>query len=289
MKHKGNIRQWAALLLVVPLLSATVVLGQELAPQARHAEMLERIERSPLPGSIKLVSTEGNREILGQVHALVPHGLEQVSGALGSAASWCEITFLHPNVKACTHDEGVDDTSTLQLYLGRRFFEPPDEATALQLRFEAIRVDDDHFEVSVGGARGPHGTRNFRMQLEAFPLHADETLVQLRYSVEIGALARFALRVYFATGGRHRIGFSLDDDGEPVRGLRGMIERNVMRFHLGLKAYLETRDEPQVRRLQARLERWFELSERYPEQLRELDRDRYLDQKQREWRQQQRL
>ncbi|AGA33742.1 hypothetical protein TVNIR_2082 [Thioalkalivibrio nitratireducens DSM 14787] len=265
------------------------VFGQDFAPQARHAEMLERIERSPLPGRIELESTEGNREILGKIHALVPYGFDEVAGVLGSAASWCETAFLHPNVKACTHDEGVDRASTLHLYVGRRFFEAPDEAAALQLLFEATRVDEGYLEVSVGGARGPHGTRNFRMQLEAFPIDADETFVRFRYSVEIGALTRFALRVYFATGGRHRIGFSLDEDGEPVRGLRGMIERNVMRFHLGLKAYLETRHEPQARRLQARLERWFDLSERHPEQLRELDRDRYLDQKRREWRQQQRL
>lgn len=71
------------------------------------------------------------------------------------------------------------------------------------------------------------------------------------------------------------------------RGSR--IERTVMRFYLALQAWLDVRDQPAQEQLLARLERWFDLTDEYPRQLRELDRETYLDQKQREYANQQRL
>ncbi len=62
-----------------------------------------------------------------------------------------------------------------------------------------------------------------------------------------------------------------------------------MRFYLALQAWLDVRDLPAQEQLLARLERWFDLTDAYLRQLRELDRETYLDQKQREYANQQRL
>jgi hypothetical protein len=150
--------------------------------------------------------------------------------------------------------------------------------------------EDDHLEIALGGDGGPHGVRDLHMELEAIPSGAGRTLVRFGYTLGIGAAARLAMEGYFATAGRDRVGFTtIEDDNALVRGLQGMIERNVMRFYLGVQAYLDSLHLPQHERLQARLENWFDLTERYPEQLRELDRETYLAQKRREREQQEAL
>jgi hypothetical protein len=114
--------------------------------------------------------------------------------------------------------------------------------------------------------------------------------LRFRYSLQLGAMTRAAMSVYLSSAGRHRVGFSTDSENQQlVGGLRGMIERNAMRFYLGLQAYLDALHLPEDERHAARLEGWFDLTERYPEQLRELDRETYLDQKRRELEQQRQL
>ena len=61
-----------------------------------------------------------------------------------------------------------------------------------------------------------------------------------------------------------------------------MIERNAMRYHLAVKAYLGTLEVSEPRRFERRLERWFELTSDYRTQLFEMERDEYLRCKRRE-------
>src|SRR5690606_28846473 len=96
---------------------------------------------------------------------------------------------------------------------------------------------------------------------------------------------RTAQRLYFSTAGRHRVGFSREGE-RPIRGLRGMMERNTMRFYLALQAYLEA---PGDEALAERLSRWHALTQEYPEQLKEMSLEEYLDTKQREYQNQQAL
>lgn len=277
------------LLVVVAGLLPVAVLGQGAGLRAHIGEIVERIEASPLGEPLLVASREGDHELYGEIHALVAHEFAKVSDAFGSAANWCDIVFLHLNVKACVADGG-DAQAGLRMYLGRRHFQTPGQATRVELQFRVVDAGTRHLVTELSGERGPHGTGNFRMELEALPAGADRTLLRFRYGVELGALARTAMGIYLSTAGRHRIGFSMDENGQaPVRGLRGMIERNAMRFYLGLQAYLDTLHLPENERVAARLEHWFDHTERYAKQLREIDRDAYLDQKQRELAQQRRL
>jgi hypothetical protein len=281
----------ALLVGVAGLLGAASVHGQVAALHAQVGEIVARIEASPLGEPMLVESRAGERErqIYGEVHALVAHEFAKVAAALASAASWCDIVFLHLNVKACVPDGG-DGLSVLHLYVGRRHFQTPAQATLVELQFRVVGAGTTHLVTELSGERGPHGSRNVRMELEAMPAGTDRTLVRFRYELELGALTQAVMGVYLATAGRHRIGFSMDDGSrQPVRGLRGMIERNAMRFYLGLQAYLDTLHLPEDERITARLENWFDHTERYAEQLRELDRDTYLDQKRRELAQQRQL
>lgn len=284
----GSMLLWTLLVVVAGLLSAAV-LGQGMGLRAQLDEIVERIDASPLGEPLLVASREGEHGLYGEIHALVPHEFAKVADAFGSAANWCDIVFLHLNVKACVADV-AEGRAGLRMYVGRKYFQTPAQATSVELQFRVVEAGPRHLVTALSGERGPHGTGDFRMELEAIPVGTERTLLRFRYELDVGALTRAAMAVYLSTAGRHRIGFSLDEsDRKPVRGLRGMIERNAMRFYLGLQAYLDTLHLPEDERITARLENWFDHTERYADQLHELDRDTYLDQKLRELAQQRRL
>jgi hypothetical protein len=97
---------------------------------------------------------------------------------------------------------------------------------------------------------------------------------------------------YLATIGRDKVGFSIVGsraDGQPiyVRGTRGVIERNTMRYYVAIEAYLGTLALPPAQQFERRLAAWFAGIERYPAQLHELERGEYLEMKRGELRRQQ--
>lgn len=84
------------------------------------------------------------------------------------------------------------------------------------------------------------------------------------------------MKAYLATFGRSKVGFTVvgkasDGKGELIRGTRGLVERNAMRYFLAVDAYLSA--ESAVARRQA----WFNATEQYPLQLHEIDSARYLE------------
>jgi hypothetical protein len=99
------------------------------------------------------------------------------------------------------------------------------------------------------------------------------------------------MEVYLATLGRNKVGFSIvgqEPDGRPifVGGVRGVVERNTMRYYLAIDAYLGASALPAPRRSKKSLEDWFAATERHPRQLHEIGRDAYLEMKGREVRRQ---
>ena len=95
-----------------------------------------------------------------------------------------------------------------------------------------------------------------------------------------------ATSTYLATLGRRKIGFSsvLDAAGKrvPVKGVKAMIERNAVRYFLAMQVYLDTRKLPAAGRFEQQIDRWFDLTEHFHEQLYELPKADYLANKRRE-------
>ncbi len=71
-------------------------------------------------------------------------------------------------------------------------------------------------------------------------------------------------------------------------GTRGVIERNTMRYDLAIEAYLGALSLPPAQQLDKRLDSWHSGVERYPRQLRELERSEYVAMKREQVRTQQR-
>lgn len=121
-----------------------------------------------------------------------------------------------------------------------------------------------------------------------------KTVISLHTSYVQSAAAKLATIVNLATAGRDKVGFRREGSGPGespayVKGLRGMIERNTMRHYLALEALLGTQAVPAAHGFEARLNAAYELMERYPLQLHDLEKAEYLDAKRREWENQLRL
>jgi len=185
-------------------------------------------------------------------------------------------------------DHDIQTFTEVSRYLGRKYYEPPEEAHKLQLDFRIDELKRDYLRVSLTGGRGPLGIHDYLLSLEVIPVGDNRSFVCFAYAYGFGAIAEMAISSYLQTLGRKKIGFSVvgvDNEGSPIytRGMRGIIERNVMRYYLAVKAYLDTLHTPQRDRFEKRLNLWFDLTERYHAQLYEYDREYYLACKKREW------
>jgi hypothetical protein len=104
--------------------------------------------------------------------------------------------------------------------------------------------------------------------------------------------ARWAMQVYLGTLGSDKVGFSvtgLQPDGKPtyVGGVRGVVERNTMRYYLAIQSYLGAHTLPPAQQQPKSLADWFDATERHAMQLHEIGRAEYLEMKRRELERQQ--
>ncbi len=116
------------------------------------------------------------------------------------------------------------------------------------------------------------------------------TFMRLHYAYSFGAAARLATQGYLATGGSSKVGFTrVAIGGKPgyVHGLRGVVERNTMRYYLAVESYLGSLAQPPRRQFVNRTEHWFDATEQYRVQLHEMDRSAYLSMKRSEYARQQ--
>jgi hypothetical protein len=275
---------------------AVAVDGTSLGFEHRVAglkNLVGQLEQSPLALPIHVESEETSGRLRGDVYSIVEQRFDTVVDALELPANWCEILPLQLNVKACTHSVH-DRDQLLTLYLGRKFFQKPESAHPLPLTFEVTNSNATGFELAFKASQGPFRTRNYVLAVTAVPLTETRTLIHLSYSYEYGLMSRIAVFGYFRSVGRKKVGFTVvgrDRKGRPVyvRGVQGMIERNAVRYHLAVQAYLETLQVSKPERFERRIERWFDLTSVHRAQLFEVARDDYLGDKRREWVEQTRL
>jgi hypothetical protein len=95
------------------------------------------------------------------------------------------------------------------------------------------------------------------------------------------------MQAYLATVARDKVGFTVagrQADGQPIYigGVRGVLERNTMRYYLGIETVLAAAELPASARASQSLRDWFGATENYPLQLHEIEGDDYLQMKLRE-------
>lgn len=253
--------------------------------QSRYAAQREQFAQSPFNRPLLLQSTQSANDLSGAVQAVVDRPFSAVGPALASAAHWCDVLMLHLNVKACRLRQGVDGAPTLATIVGRKVEQPGGDGYPVELKYALQAERANYLRVQMSADEGPLGTRDYRIALEAAPVDGGRrTYLQLAYSYAYGTVARLAMEGYLSTLGRGKVGFSVvgkNANGEPVHvdGVRGVIERNTMRYFLAIDAYLAALDAPPAQQPERRLNGWFAATEKNALQLHEMSRDEYLTMK----------
>lgn len=259
--------------------------------QARYASLDERLRNNPFQRPLTLDSSESPNDLKGDIHAVVDHPFATVSAALREADSWCDVLILHINTKHCRAGNDTGRT-VLMVSVGRKTAQALEDAHPIAFSYRVSAATPEYLEVQLNAPEGPLSTRNYRILLRAVPVGGGRTFLHLAYSYDYGMAGRLAMKTYLATIGSGKVGFTRtgrQPDGQPehVGGMRGVVERNTMRYYLAIDAYLGALSTPPRQRLQKRLESWFAATEQYPRQLREVERTAYFDMKRSEYRRQQ--
>jgi hypothetical protein len=235
---------------------------------------------------VYLESSEEHNTLSVDVYGIVEYPFAAVRNILQTPENWCDIAPLHINIKACTY-RNADNETFLTFYSGRKFYQPPGDAYQLRYAYRVNARYPEYTDISLLADKGPLNTRDHRLEFEAVSLHSGKTLAHFKYSYSYGMLGRIAMKSYFATLGRNKIGFSIvdaDNQGNPVYvdGVKGAIERNAVRYYLAIQAYMDTIKAPDEQRFEKCLNRWYDLTNRFQKQLYEMDREEYLSSKRRE-------
>jgi len=253
---------------------------------ARYPAIKAKLEKNQFGTPIYLESAEKESSLGVDVYGILNYPFEEVRDELQSPGNWCAITSLHTNIKACTFRK-TGDHWLLTLYSGRKYYQAPEDAYKLDFKFRIVAQQPDYLDIAMTADKGPLLTTDHRIRLEAAPLDGGKTFVHFRCAYKHGLLARTAIKTYFATLARDKVGFSsiaADDTGKPVYvgGVRGAIERNAVRYYLALQTYMDTLKFPGDQRFEHQISRWFGLTERFPRQLHEMDKKEYLTAKRQE-------
>jgi len=248
------------------------------ALRATHQRLSDKLNRSSFGRPVQLDSMETADGLQGDVHAVVEHPLAEIGAALKGSAHWCEVLTLHVNNRRCSTSSGPQGREVLTLYVVRRYDKPIDQAFELPFVYRVSSSSPDHLLVELSAESGPLGTSNYRVTLEAVALDERKSFLHFSYSYDHNTMVRLGTMAYLATFGSDKVGFTVigkTPEGQPdyIRGLRGLVERNAMRYFLTLDAYLSAPGPDQAERRQRR---WFAAAEQYPRQLHEIDLDTYL-------------
>jgi len=264
--------------------AATGASAQDAASlHAHYLAIRPELADNPFERPVSIQSTESADSLKGDVYAVVAHPYSVVGAALQGMDHWCDILMLHLNVKDCEF-RGSGPDSRLTLAVGRRFDQPVQDAYRLDFAYRLAASTPGYLEVLLDADSGPLGTSNYRIVLEAVPIDSSSSFVHMSYSYAYGLAARLAMQGYLATIGRDKVGFSVvgrNTDGTPayIGDVRGVVERNTMRYFLAIDAYVGACSLPAAAQPEKRLRDWFAAIELYPRQLHELERDEYLSAK----------
>jgi hypothetical protein len=250
---------------------------------ARHAALRAELADNPFGRPLVVESSESAGEQNGAAYAVIEQPFKRVLAGLRHAEQWCAVLILQANVKNCA----APTPGALAIFVARKPTDSPGQAYRVAFGYEALAADADYLHVALNAPEGPLGTTDYRILLEATPLDASRTFLHLAYSYTLRSSARMGMNMYLATSGRDKVGFSIANrtpDGKPVYvgGVRGVVERNTMRYYLALEAYLSTLEAPAAERVEKRMRAFHAGLERYPKQLHELELGEYLGIKRRD-------
>jgi hypothetical protein len=280
----------AAGLIGVPSAFADASADPAAGLRARYVSLTEALEHSAIQPGLHVESVESSRAPRGDAYAVIQYPFAAVAAAFTKPENWCESLILHLNVQYCRASLGG---AQLSAAVGKKTNQPLEDTHRIDFLYKVAALGPQFTRVELSAKEGPLGTGNYLIALELIPLDDVRSFMHIQYSYTQGYLARVATSVYFATRGRDKVGFTvIDDEYDPprlVRGIRGALERNTLRYYFAFDAYLHALASPAPHRFEASIERWFLDTERFARQLREVTHDDYISMKRGQYLRQQTL
>lgn len=272
-------------------LAAQPALADPAALRAKYTELQGELRNNNFQRALHVDSAETDRSLRGDVYAVLEHPFQKVAEGMREPSQWCDILILPFNTKYCHAVQG-EASPRLVVRIGRKYDQPMEQAYRLDFSYQNVAATPNYFESRLSASEGPIGTRDYRITVSAIPLEGGRTFMHLSYAYGYGTAGRFAMQAYLATAGADKVGFSsapAAGGGRPqyIGGVRGAVERNAMRYYLAIDAYLDSLDAPAHKQVEQRIQGWFSATERYPRQLREMDRTTYVAMKRQEYERQQ--
>jgi hypothetical protein len=271
-----------------------------LAAQAQGADLGEmqnlyrslqpRLAQSPFQRELALDSTEASERLSGDIYATLDAPLANLELVNRSPLRWCEILLLLSNTKSCVVGR-QDEAPSLQMRMGTKGPQALATTTPMNFKFETSAPQATVLETHLSSNSGPMGTKDGKLRVQAIAVGPNKSFIHLHYSYSSSLAGRLATGVYLQTLGRGKVGFSKEQaeasrpaDAHWVGGVRGIIERNTMRYFMGLSCALQFAgtDAP-AQRFAQMAPCWYDDTERYPQQLHEMGRAEYLEMKRAEY------
>ncbi len=252
----------------------------------QYSALRDKLKHNGFDKPLYLESTDKDGKLKAHVYAVLDQSYATVRSELQRPERWCDILILHPNTKYCRPQ--VEHAGTaLNVAIGRKSAQQLEQSYRVHFAFDVQSVDEHHLGVFLQAGKGPFGTRDYRILLEAVPLPTGQTFIHFAYSYAYGTAAKLALLAYLNTKGSSKVGFTVtgrDENGQPayIRGLRGLIERNVMRYYLAIDAHFGALSAPATARVDKRLNDYYAATESYARQLHESNRHDYVALKRKE-------
>ena len=252
---------------------------------ARYHELASQLQNNQFQRPLYMNSTESPDSLKGDIFAVLEYPFATVNTALNGADHWCDMLILHLNTKYC-RAASQNGKNQLLVSVGKKHDQPLADAYRVTFNLAIAASTPEYLDVVLSARDGPMGTSDYRILLQAVALPNGRTFMHLTYSYAYGLAARIAMKAYLSTVGSDKVGFTRTQGGSAasyIGGVRGVVERNTMRYYLAIDAYLSALALPEAQQLDRRLQTWFAATERYPRQLHEVERQEYIDMKRSEY------
>jgi len=295
MTRNKPFKMWKILitLLLGGLCHAQPVLAVDDAVSLRdtYQRLTQQLNYNPFQRQLHLASAESPSTLKGDIYAVVDYPFATVNGALNDPAlgpaNWCDVLMLHLNTKSCGASTGTNG-KLLSVNIGKKVEQELDDAYLVQFNYRAAATRPEYFRVELNADSGPLGTRDYRIALEAVAIKGNRTFLHLTYAYGYGMAGRMAMKTYLATLASDKVGFTptggqSSAQPEYIGGVRGVVERNAMRYYLAIDAYLGALSSAPDKRQEVRLANWFNATEQYARQLHEVERQEYMQMKRKEY------
>ena len=268
----------------IPMQSQAEKLNPTQQLHAKYIDLKDELSTSQFKRELYMTSEEASDHLKGEIYAVVDYPFAAVDKALNDSSHWCDLLILHINIKYCYATINKADT-ILTVDLGKKEEQPLADTYQVKFNYQQLATSKEYFALALNAKDGPVGTSDYHILIEATPLSDKRTFLHFTYAYSFGLKGRLAMASYLATAGRNKVGFTIVNKAPKlkyIKGVRGVIERNTMRYYLAIDAYLATlnaQDNIQEKRFQS----WYDNIRMYSTQLYEVEKEDYLTMKRKEY------